>query len=386
MIPKLRIQSFSGDWIEVKIGDVYQNLKTGNTPSRRVKDFFNGNIPWVTSGELNRGEIFETVEKITPEAVSTTNLKLYPIGTFFMAITGLEAPGTRGKCGIIQIPATTNQSCLAFEESNKISNRFLFHWYLHNSERLYQRFAQGTKQESYNNKIVSSFRICIPSRKEQNEITHLLDLLDQKINLLTKKKKVLETYKEGLMQKIFSQELWFKREDGTDYPEWDYQPLGDLAYITSGKSNREDSDTEAKYHFFDRSSDVRRSGIYLYDDDAVIVAGEGQEFIPKKFSGKFDLHQRAYAIMKFGERLSYEYCYYFIFHHRRYFERMAVGTTVLSLRLPMFQKMMIQLPSMEEQDKIVAVFTNIDSYLKNVSNGIQSTESLKKGLLQQMFV
>ena len=101
---------------------------------------------------------------------------------------------------------------------------------------------------------------------------------------------------------------------------------------------------------------------------------------------KFDLHQRAYAIMKFGDRLSYEYCYYFIFHHRRYFERMAVGTTVLSLRLPMFQKIMIQLPSMEEQDKIVAVLTNIDSYLKNVSFSIQSTESLKRGLLQQMFV
>lgn len=250
----------------------------------------------------------------------------------------------------------------------------------------WKKYNEASGVPSLSKTTVGAIQVYVPRIEEQLRIRSLFEAVDQKINLLTKKKEALETYKKGLMQKIFSQELRFKRDDGTDYPKWDCQPLGDLAYVTSGKSNREDSDTDAKYHFFDRSSDVRRSGIYLFDDDAVIVAGEGQEFIPKKYSGKFDLHQRAYAIMKFGERLSYKYCYYFIFHHRRYFEKMAVGTTVLSLRLPMFEKMQIQLPSMEEQNKIVAVFTNLDTYLKKVSYSIQSTESLKKGLLQQMFV
>ena len=407
MIPKLRIQSFSGDWIEVKIGDVYRNLKTGNTPSRRVKDYFKGNIPWVTSGELNRGEIFETVEKITPEAASNTNLKLYPIGTFFMAITGLEAPGTRGKCGIIQIPATTNQSCLAFEESDKISNRFLFHWYLHNSERLYQRFAQGTKQESYNNKIVSSFRICIPSRKEQNEITHLLDLLDQKINLLTKKKEALETYKKGLMQKIFSQELRFKREDGTDYPEWETETLDKLC--SKCKSGGTPKSTIAEYYDGDipflAISDITEQGKYLRSTSKSIselgIENSASWIVPKH-----SLIYSMYASVGFvsinliplatsqavlnlivDERICLtEYLYYWLYQFQKNVHVYVTTGTQGNLNAQTVKSFQVDLPCIKEQEKIILTLSKIDEQISLMHTQIENAATLKKGLLQQMFV
>ena len=375
MIPKLRFKDYTEDWANKTLGDIGE--------VRMCKRIFNsetnqsGDIPFYKIGTFGK-----TADAFIERRLYETYREKYNFpknGDILISASGTLGRRVRynGEEAYFQ------DSNIVWIENNEelVTNEFLYFLY----EIVRYDSEGGTIQRLYNS-IIKRAKIGVPSIAEQNKITLLLNSIDKKINLLTKKKEALETYKKGLMQKIFSQELRFKLEDGTDYPEWDYQPLGDLAYITSGKSNREDSDTEATYHFFDRSSDVRRSGIYLFDDDSVIVAGEGQEFIPKKFSGKFDLHQRAYAIMKFGDRLTYEYCYYFIFHHRRYFERMAVGTTVLSLRLPMFQKMMIQLPSMEEQDKIVAVFSNLDGYLKKVSFSIQSTESLKKGLLQQMFV
>lgn len=382
MTPKLRFPEFRESWNEVAIGDI-ATISRGRFSPRPRNDprYYGGDTEFIQTSEVvgANPNILNGSKSLNKEGIKVS--KVFPSGTIVMTIAA-----NIGYVGFANRPVAFPDSLVGISAFEEILPKYIY-YSLSRKQRRLDYIAEEAAQKNITSPTVRKFKIWhTRNQQEQVTLTNFFDVINLKINLLNKKKEALETYKKGLMQKIFSQELRFKREDGTDYPEWDYQPLGDLAYITSGKSNREDSDTEATYHFFDRSSDVRRSGIYLFDDDAVIVAGEGQEFIPKKFSGKFDLHQRAYAIMKFGDRLSYEYCYYFIFHHRRYFERMAVGTTVLSLRLPMFQKMMIQLPSMEEQDKIVAVLTNLDTYLKKVSFSIQSTESLKKGLLQQMFV
>ena len=103
------------------------------------------------------------------------------------------------------------------------------------------------------------------------------------------------------MQKIFSQELRFKDENGNEFPRWEVKKLGEIAKITTGSSNREDSNLDGEYTFFDRSQDIRSSNRYLFDAEAIIVPGEGQVFVPKYFKGKFDLHQRTYAIMDFKD-------------------------------------------------------------------------------------
>src|SRR5687768_4097805 len=93
LVPKLRFKEFKGNWTRGTIGDYYQNLRTGMTPTRSRPNYFQGNIPWISSGELNYGHIEKTTESITSEAVKNTNLKIYPPNTLFIAITGLEAPG-----------------------------------------------------------------------------------------------------------------------------------------------------------------------------------------------------------------------------------------------------------------------------------------------------
>ncbi|MDZ7692260.1 MAG: hypothetical protein U5K69_14185 [Balneolaceae bacterium] len=96
------------DWKSVSFQDVLQGFTSGATPYRGKSEYYTGGIRWITSSELNYGYIHDTKEKITEEAVRKTNLKMHPLGTFLMAITGLEAEGTRGRCGIVGSEATTN--------------------------------------------------------------------------------------------------------------------------------------------------------------------------------------------------------------------------------------------------------------------------------------
>ena len=99
-VPHLRFPEFSGEWDYSTIGSEF-DLYSGNTPSRLDKEQFNGDVNWISSGELKEHYIYDTKEKITEEAASCNNLRLLPIGTFVIAIYGLEAEGVRGTGSVI---------------------------------------------------------------------------------------------------------------------------------------------------------------------------------------------------------------------------------------------------------------------------------------------
>jgi len=118
------------DWIATTFENVLDGFSSGMTPYRGNPEYYTGDIRWITSGELNYNVIYDTIEKITGEAVKKTSLKILPIGTFLMAITGLEAAGTRGSCGIVGAEATTNQSCMAIYPTEKLSTEYLYQFYV----------------------------------------------------------------------------------------------------------------------------------------------------------------------------------------------------------------------------------------------------------------
>ena len=194
------------DWYTKVIGDVIETCTSGATPYRGNKSFYKGYIPWITSGELKYCTVYETNEKISEEARKSANLKIHPPGTFLMAITGLEAEGTRGACGIVGIPATTNQSCMAiYPKKGLLDTRFLYHWYLLNGDRLALEYCQGTKQLSYTASLVRKIPITLPSNvHEQKAIAKILDDMDLEIanlQLTLTKRRIL---KQGMMQNLLT--------------------------------------------------------------------------------------------------------------------------------------------------------------------------------------
>jgi len=193
------------EWSVWKIGELYTNLSAGSTPSRNHPEYFKGEILWVTSGELKYRVITDTIEKITEKAVRDTNLRVYQAGTFFIAITGLEAEGTLGSCAIIGKPATVNQSCMAFEKNRKMDTGFLFQYYRYYGKNLIFRYAQGTKQQSIPRKVVEGIPIKVPPTiEEQKRIADVLFKVDAKIYSEEEYLNKLTRIKEGLMQDLLT--------------------------------------------------------------------------------------------------------------------------------------------------------------------------------------
>jgi len=132
------------------------------------------------------------------------------------------------------------------------------------------------------------------------------------------------------------------------------------------------------------STDIRRSDRYLFDTEAIIVGGEGQDFIPKYFSGKFDLHQRAYCIHAF-DGFSARYVYHAINYKRHLLKRFSVGSTVASLRMGTFTKIPLRNIAIEEQVAIASALDSSDDEIIKLTKKRDYLKQEKSALMQQLL-
>jgi len=185
----------------------------------------------------------------------------------------------------------------------------------------------------------------------------------------------------------FRRETEFKQTEIGEIPkDWDIIKLGELANIKTGKTNVQDAVENGKYPLFDRSGELKRSNKYLFDTEAVIVPGEGKDFLPKYYVGKFDLHQRTYAIFNFKPDLKGRYFYFAMFILRHYLKEWAVGSTVLSLRLPIFKQLLIPRPPHSEQSRIATVLSWFDDLIENKKRQNEILEKVAMAIFKSWFV
>ena len=189
------------DWLETPIGEM-ADVTSGGTPSRKVPAFWGGNIPWVTTAELDRGEVMEASQSITTEGLQNSAAKWLPAGTLLIALYGQGK--TRGKCGVLRIAATTNQACAAIRIANEVDSEFVRHSLTHRYEYI-RGLSNGGSQENLSGAIVKQIRVGMPpTRAEQNAIASALsdadNLIDSLERLLTKKRQI----KQGAMQDLLT--------------------------------------------------------------------------------------------------------------------------------------------------------------------------------------
>lgn len=110
--PKLRFPEFSGEWSNGTIDRVV-NVSSGGTPSRTRPDYWNGDIPWVTTSEIDGSTIYEATQSISELGLKESSAKLFPVGTILVAMYGQGQ--TRGRAGVLGIEAATNQACAALK-------------------------------------------------------------------------------------------------------------------------------------------------------------------------------------------------------------------------------------------------------------------------------
>ena len=292
----------------------------------------------------------------------------------------ISCSGTIGRTVIFNgQPSYFQDSNIVWINNNEniLLNQYLF--YLYNIIK-WKSTESSTIARLYNDNIKNT-KIYFPPLPEQEKIAGILSCWDdgiEKLSALVEKKKI---QKKSLMQQLLTGKHRLK---GFTSP-WHEVKLGDISKISTGESNREDSSLNGKYTFFDRSQDVRTSNRYLFDGEAIIVAGEGQDFIPKYFVGKFDLHQRSYCIMNF-KNIFGKFLFFLLNLNKNYFLQQAVGSTVKSLRLPMFLKMKLYIPSeIAEQKAIAEILSKADEEIELLNKKLEAFKQEKKALMQQLL-
>ena len=370
------------EWDYGKFEDYLDKFSAGATPYRGIASNFIGTIPWVSSGELNYNYITDTREHISQDAQKSTHLTLHPKGTFLIAITGLEAAGTRGRCAFIETPATTNQSCLAIYSTEKMIVEYLFWFYQQWSDYLAFNFSQGSKQQSFTAEIVKKLPIYAPSLSEQQRIASALsdaDALVAELDALIEKKRAIMA---GTMQELLTGK---RRLQGFSEP-WVERTIEDFAKITTGASNTQDQAPFGIFPFYIRSASVMKSNRFLYDCEGVITIGDGQ--IGKVFhyvNGKFDLHQRCYLIYDFYD-VDAKFFYY-IFSAFFYERAIALSAkaTVDSVRRDMIAKMKVDLPSLAEQHAIATILSDMDAEIAELEAKRDKYKKVRQGMMQQLL-
>ena len=240
------------------------------------------------------------------------------------------------------------------------------------SENLGARINQITSSD------LSSFEFFFPKENsEMNKIAALLDLLDERIATQNKIIDKLQSLIKGISSRIFAS------IQGIEYR------MGDIVTITNGNSNVQDAVTQSKeglYPFFDRSEDIKYLPTFLFDKEAIIYPGEGTEFMPRYFKGKFALHQRCYAIFDFNEIINARFLYFYLKTRNSYFVKNAVGSTVPSLRLDTFQKLKVIIPSKKIQHSVSLCLSSMEQKCNVEKKILHKLLKQKQYLLRQMFI
>ncbi len=382
----MRFPGFTEEWKKIKVSELLDFYST-NSLSWDMLNYEDGNILNLHYGLIHSGlPTSIDLNKATLPFVNKASLpKKYTLckegdvafadasedtndvgkAVEFVNLAGLEAI-----CGLHTIHGRdrSGQTVLGFKGYAFASTAF------HNQMR---RLAQGTKIYSISTKTFDEVAVGIPSKEEQDKIAQLLYLIDERITTQNKIIDNLQSLIKGLRVHLFMPLIS------------DSVKLGCIAKITNGSGDVQDAICEYKeglFPFFDRSDNVKFFKDYSFDEEAIIYAGEGSEFYPRYYYGKFALHQRCYAITSFSSDFIPRYIYHFLQTQNNYFIRNAVGSTVPSLRMDCFEKIRIPVANISIQKRIVK---SLDSICEKIDNEIALLllyQKQKSFLLQKTFI
>ncbi len=363
------------DGVEVEwktLEDISIKISSGGTPKTGVSEFYDGDIPWLRTQEVNFCDIWDTEVKITESGVKNSSAKWIPKNCVIVAMYG----ATVGKIGINKIPMTTNQACANIQLNEEVAHyRYVFHFLC--SQYTYIKSLGTGSQTNINAQIVKNIKIPIPcpdnpekSLAIQSEIVRILDtftaLTAELTAELTMRKKQYNYYRDQLLS--------------FDEGEVEWKTLGEVTVIGTGNHDTQDAIEHGKYIFYARGREPLKLNVFDFDETAIITAGDGAG-VGKVFhyaKGKYALHQRAYRIVPnafMNPRFVYHYITAYFF---TYIQKASVSSSVTSLRRPMFLKFPIPVPPSEEQARIVEILDKFDTLTNSITEGLPREIELRQ--------
>ena len=390
LFPKLRFKGFDEEWKSYKIGDISKTY-SGGTPSTSIKEYYEGDIPFIKSGEINNDI---TEQYITEDAINNSSAKRVQKGDLLLALYG----ATSGEVAISKINGAINQAVLKID--NDMDNYFQYNYFLKYKEQITHKYLQGG-QGNLSANIIKKLEFKFPELSEQQKISKFLLLIDKKIQFLEKKHTAYQDFKKYLMQQIFAQKLRFA--DCND--EWNLFKLGDIVELMRNGSS--ENQVSFKTEFPVTRIETISKGILNFDKvgyvekiDSSYLLQYGDILLSNinslKYIGNcvfFDEDKTLYhgmnlMLMRFKDRFNKKYLFYYMKFYQQWFQKMACqAVNQASINLSSLKKFPFYIPpTIDEQNKIVSVIDNTEHKINSIEEQILKMKDFKKGLLQQMFV
>ena len=394
-------------WDMWKLSHAYNEIGSGTTPSTSNEENFEGDIPWITTGELRENVILDTKKKVSKKTIDQfPTLKKYPVGSVAIAMYG----ATIGRLGIFGIEATTNQACCVMTTSNVLNNKYLFYWLQAFKNEIIQ-LSSGGGQPNINQEKVASLKVSAPLIDDQIKIANFLDHETAKIDsLIEKQQKLIELLKEK-RQAVISHAV--TKGLNPDVPmkdsgvEWlgqvpEHWEIPKLLHVTvrigDGLHSTPMYADGTGYYFINGNNLV---------DGEIIIGGTAKEVPESEFYkhqvelnsssvllsingtiGKVALYNNELVIL--GKSAAYINCqsvlvpsylanYLTTSEARNYYDLEVTGTTIYNLSLNSIRNMKVPLPPTNEQSEIIDyIGKQSEKYDRLIQTVINQTELLQE--------
>lgn len=410
-VPKLRFPEFDEEWKKTTLGKI-SNYEKGY--AFKSKDYTKSGTRIIRVSDLGA----EWIKNDNPVFIKNSkshNYERYRLnkGNIIVTTVGSRPEVIESAVGkAIYIyennQGLLNQNMLKLIGKETIADFFLMGFLKSLNYKNYIKIiARGNaNQSNITVKDLLKFKIFIPHIAEQNKIAKFLSSVEQKIQQLRRKKDLLEEYKKGVMQKLFSQEIRFKNENGEDFPDWEYKELGDISDRITDKNEDEKYDfvltnsaiegVVSQTDYFDKSiaNKSNLGGYYIVEKDDFVynprISSEAPVGPIKRNKLKTGVMSPLYSVFRINEKHLdfFEYFFETTLWHRYMHSVANFGARHdrMNITVGDFQNLPIPVPSVQERDKIANFVNSVSEKLKTLNRKLELAEKFKKGLLQKMFV
>ena len=370
------------DW-EVKTLGEFCSTFSGGTPDSKNLSYYNGDINWISSGELNQRLITKTNGFVSQMGIDNSASKIVTKNTFLLAMYG----ATAGISAITKITGAINQAVLAIVNDRKVSNNyFLLNFFELKKDWIIDTYTQGG-QPNLNADIVKKISIPLPPLAEQEKIAEVLSDTDFWIEsteaLLAKKRQI----KKGAMQKLLS-----PKED------WEVRKLGEVCVFQNGLGHEQFESEFGKYivvnsKFISTESRVKRFShknlVPLQKYDIVIVMSDipNGKALAKCFyidkNNLYTLNQRIGRI-SINDDFDSKFLFYLL-NRNKYFLAFDGGSGQTNLRKQEVLDCPIHFPPLKTQQEIAEILSSMDLEIESLENRLQKARQLKQGMMQDLL-
>ncbi len=402
--PKLRFSEFKDEWIELSLKEYYSKIRNGFVGVATPFYVENG-IKYLQGKNIKDGKIdSKGLIYISEDFHHKKNNSQLKQNDILMVQSGHV-----GECAVVT-QDYENANCHALiilspDHNEKVNSHFVvYYFYSHYGKKRISEIKTGNTIEHVLASEIKEVNLNFPTPKEQTKIAEFLSAVDDKISQLSRQLELLNQYKKGVMQKIFSQEIRFKNDNGEDFGEWQTVKLGNYLIKYDKKT------TENNQYPVLTSS---RNGIFFQKDyfagqDVSSSDTTGYNIVPFGYFTyrhmsddlifKFNINNicengivsTLYPVFTVDEKYLNSQFLQTILNEGNEFKNFAImqkqGGSRTYMYFSKLSELMITIPELKEQEKIAGFLTAIDERINHTTAQLTHTKQWKKGLLQQMFV